>query len=241
MKSFFFVSCIFLLPSLSCQTPANPSLTNPGVNNEAPTSIVEVPTLAPKNLPTVTPTATVLFEDDFSNPFSNWSTGEDASARLAIEAGTFHIQVNAAEHLAWTTPSVIFSDVHIEVDTEKLAGPDQAQYGLICRYDKANGVYNFYYFVIAGDTYAAIIKVVDGEQQEISARDLTFDAIRGGNASNHVVAECVGNRLSLYANGRELFTVTDDSHTRGDVGLIIATYEEGGVDVRFDNFVVTAP
>jgi hypothetical protein len=227
MKSHFIGLCAFVLAGLACQAIANPEGTNQPPNSTG--------------LPDVTPQAEVLFQDNFSNTFSNWSTGDDGNARLAIEAGAFKIQINIAQNLYWTTPGMSFSDIRLEVDTEKLAGPDSAEYGLICRYDETNGIYNFYYFVIAGDSYASIIKVVNGEQVELSTRELTFDAIRSGNASNHIVAECIGNQLSLFANGIELFRVTDDSHTDGDVGLIASTFDEGGIDVRFDNFLVTGP
>jgi hypothetical protein len=251
LNRYFIGFGILVLASLACQTLANPrgintiptgtvlATSTPGF----PSSTTSLPTIvtSPPSIPSATLQAEILFEDDFSSPFSDWSTGDDGDAKLAIEDGAFHIQVNITQNLYWTTPGVNFSDIRIEVDAEKLAGPDSAEYGVICRYDETNGLYNFYYLVIAGDTYAAIIKVVNGEQLEISTRDLTFDAIHSGNASNHITAECVGSRLSLSANGTELFSITDDSHTSGDVGLIATTYEEGGIDVRFDNFVVTVP
>jgi hypothetical protein len=83
--------------------------------------------------------------------------------------------------------------------------------------------------------------VVNGEQQELSAKDLTFDAIHGGNALNHIEAACIGNQLSLSVNGSEIFNLTDESQAGGDVGLIATTYDQGGIEIRFDHFVVTAP
>lgn len=235
MKRFFIGFSILIFTSLACQI-----FTNSDGDKGTPASIAASPTVVPIT-PTIAPQIEVLFEDDFSNPSSNWSTGEDGDARLAIEDSMFRIQVNAPQNIYWTTAGQNFTDVHIDVDSKKLAGPDPAEYGVVCRYNETNGIYNFYYLVIAGDTYAAIVKVVNGEQQEISARDRKFDPIQGGNASNHITTECVGNRLSLSANGTELLSVTDDTHTSGDVGLIVTTYEEGGADVKFDNFVVTAP
>jgi hypothetical protein len=221
MKRFAFAIGVILLTSLACQT------------------LTGGDDLVSADTP---PASKVLFEDDFSSPLSNWGAGEDAEATLAIEDGAFRLYVSIPQNLFWSTPGEDFTDVRIEVDTKKTTGPDAAEYGVICRYNEdAGGSYNFYYLVIAGDTYAAIIKVINGEQVEISARDVQFDAIRGGNASNHITAECVGNRLSLSANGEELFTETDDSLASGDVGLIAITYEEGGIDIQFDNFVVTEP
>jgi len=241
MKVYFIGFCTFVLASLACQVLSGPGEIDPdstGTAFENLTPAVPGATLVPGD---DTRHGQVLFEDDFSNPFTNWSTGEDGNARLAITASTFQIQIDTAQDLYWSTAGLNFADVRIAVDTEKRAGPASAEYGVICRYDETNGIYNFYYLVIAGDTYAAIIKVVNTEQVEISARNMTFEAIRGGNASNHITAECVGNRLSLFANGIELISVLDSSHTRGDIGLIASTYEEGGIDVRFDNIVVSTP
>jgi hypothetical protein len=250
MNKYFIGFGVSVLVSLACQTLADPGgITAVPTGTVFPTIAPGIPTSTP-SLPTVetsspAPTETIqvetLFEDDFSDPFSTWSTGDDGDAKLAVEDGAFQIQINITQNLYWTTPGMNFSDVHMEVDAEKLAGPDTAEYGVLCRYNETDGVYNFYYLVIAGDTYAAIIKVVNGEQQELTARELTFEAIQGGNASNHITAECDGKRLTLSANGTELLSVTDDTHTGGDVGLIATTYEQGGIEVRFDNFVVTAP
>jgi hypothetical protein len=83
--------------------------------------------------------------------------------------------------------------------------------------------------------------VINDEQIEISARDVQFESINSGNASNHIRAECVGSSLVLSVNGTEIFSETDTSLTSGDVGLIATTYEEPLVDVNFDNFVVKKP
>jgi hypothetical protein len=38
-----------------------------------------------------------------------------------------------------------------------------------------------------------------------------------------------------------LTSVTDSTLTSGDVGLLASTYDEAGVDILFDNFIVTVP
>ena len=188
------------------------------------------------------PDSDALFEDDFSDDSKGWGVFEDQDASLKIENGVFRILVTAPKYLIWSTPGEDYSDAIIDVDTQKTAGPEAAEYGVICRYSEdSSGNHSFYYLVIAGDTYAAIIKVIDDEQIEISSRDVQFDSINGGNAANKIHAECIGSSLVLSANGTEIFSVTDTSLTGGDVGLIATTYEESGVDVNFDNFVVKKP
>jgi hypothetical protein len=66
-------------------------------------------------------------------------------------------------------------------------------------------------------------------------------AIRTGGRTNHVVAVCQGDELSLYVNGELLETVTDDTHKRGDVGLGAGAGPEGNTRVQFDNFLVSRP
>jgi hypothetical protein len=182
------------------------------------------------------PASDVLFEDDFSDDSTGWGVFADQDANLGVVNGAFRILVIAPKYLIWSTPGEDFSDAIIEVDTQKATGPDAAEYGVICRYSEdSSGRNSFYYLVIAGDTYAAIIKVINDEQIEISARDVQFKSINSGNASNHIRAECVGSSLVLSVNGTEIFSETDTSLTSG-MSLIATTYEEPLVD-GFDNLL----
>ena len=47
--------------------------------------------------------------------------------------------------------------------------------------------------------------------------------------------------LQLSLNGVVAAQGRDSTFARGDVGLLAATFEDPGVDVRFDNFVVREP
>ncbi len=93
------------------------------------------------------------------------------------------------------------------------------------------------------DGYVGIVLVMDNHQTVLSKDNLLqpHDAVQQGEATNHLAAECVGNTLTLYVNGVQVDRVTDSTLTDGDVGLIAGSYEESGVDVLFDNFVVTRP
>jgi hypothetical protein len=66
--------------------------------------------------------------------------------------------------------------------------------------------------------------------------------IRRGKSTNNLRAECVGEDLTLYANGVRLIRVQDQAFTGGDVGLIAGTpASTQGTDILFDNFIVTVP
>jgi hypothetical protein len=67
------------------------------------------------------------------------------------------------------------------------------------------------------------------------------DAIHQGSALNHIRADCIGDTLTLYANGVKLAEVKDTRFPKGDVGLIAGTYDAPGTDIRFDDFTVYQP
>ena len=81
----------------------------------------------------------------------------------------------------------------------------------------------------------------EGNSTPLSGKWKFSDAINKGDAENHIKVMCVGDTLQLEVNGEVLSTVHDSTLTRGLVGLMASTYDEGGLDVRFDNFVVARP
>jgi hypothetical protein len=95
--------------------------------------------------------------------------------------------------------------------------------------------------VITADGYAAIRKRLQGGELTYIAEWTESPVINQGDATNLLRAECVGDRLALFANGVLLLEVFDADLPAGDVGLLAGTFSEPQVEVLFDNFVVTAP
>jgi len=188
----------------------------------------------------------VLFQDDFSDTGSGWDQFSDAGGVTNYENGGYRIYIDKPEFTFWANPGLgntLPSDVHIEVDATKIDGPDFNDYGIICRYSDAGGSANFYEFIISSDGYAGIALVTESSQDVISIEGqlLPYDDIRQGSTTNHIKAECFGNQLTLYVNGILLTSVSDSTLASGDVGLLASTYDEAGVDILFDNFLVTLP
>ena len=92
--------------------------------------------------------------------------------------------------------------------------------------------------MIGNDGYAAIV-VVNDSSPTLLNETMTTGII--STTSNHIQAECIGSNLTLTVNGEQVLTAQDSSLTGGDVGLIAGTFDEAGVDISFDNFVVTKP
>jgi hypothetical protein len=190
--------------------------------------------------PTPTRDPSILFIDDFSNIDSGWGHFSDSGAENNYANDGYHIYVKTANLYYWVNSFQSFRDGIVEVDAQKIAGPDNNEYGVICRLkDEAN----FYLFSISSDGYYGIWKKIDDVWSEVGGADGGFDdkVIQLGNVSNHLKITCNKGNLTLEVNGSILMDVVDTDLTYGDVALYVSTFDKPGVDILFDNFVITKP
>ena len=184
----------------------------------------------------------VLFKDDFSNVNSGWGHSSTQNGTSDYASGGYEITIITTLMSKWSNPGQMFQkDVRIEVDATKLGGPDDNAFGVMCRYQDVD---NFYKFYITSDGYAGVIKKESGTSTVISTDDGTMhpvDGINLGAATNHIRVDCIGDTLTLYANGTQVATATDSSFQGGDVGLVAASYNTAGTDILFTNFYVYKP
>lgn len=189
---------------------------------------------------TEVPSGGVLFQDDFSDPKSGWDIWKDTTGSLvAYTAGGLRFLVQEQQFDYWSRPGKRFADVSLEVDAIKLDGPDDNDFGFICRYQNRD---NFYALLISSDGYAGILKVKDGVYTMIHANQMEYStAINQGGASNHLRGFCLGPTLALFVNGKKAVHAVDLDFSAGEVGLMAGTNSKPGVDILFDNFLVTRP
>ncbi len=187
-----------------------------------------------------TTTSGILFSDDFSNAGKKWDQYSGSSYTTDYYNAAFRIIVNDARTDAWARPGQeSFTDTRIEVDATKNGGPDDNDFGIICRYTGAD---SFYYAIISSDGYYSIMKMTS-EKGKFIGRDSMHESnrINQGAATNHIRFDCSGSTLTLYANGFQLDQQTDSEYTTGNVGLIGGALETAGTDILFDNFYVYKP
>lgn len=181
----------------------------------------------------------ILFQDTFSSSQSGWDQYSDATYQADYFADAYRISVFDADTEAWSIPRLDFSDVIIDVNARKLDGPDDNVYGVICRYEDPD---NFYFFLISSDGYSGIGVYVSGERSLLSGDSmLPSDFINLGEGLNALRIECVGDKLSLNVNGQLINEFHGASQVTGDVGLIAGTYDSFGVEIEFDDFIITNP
>lgn len=157
---------------------------------------------------------------------------------MDYDGGGYRILVNALQTNFWSTPNKNFTDVRLEVDTGKLAGPDENRIGLLCRF---NGK-DYYFFIITSDGFYGIGLFKDGQAVLLGQSELLSSAnINKGLAINHLRADCVGQTLTFYVNGFQIAQAQDATLPSGDVGMLAGTFATPGVDIIFDNFVALQP
>jgi len=187
---------------------------------------------------------TTLFRDSFEAEVScGWALFEGSESAEIVD-GVLRVTAGTNGLIAWSNPGESFTDVELTVQTRQLTGPNNNAYGVICRYLDDE---NFYIFLISGDGFYAIGKYQSGISQiqylTGTAPDhyVPSEAISQGATLNQLRVRCVGNRLSMYANGTLLTEVEDSTFTSGDVGVAAGVFEAGRLVVEFDNVQVTNP
>ena len=182
----------------------------------------------------------VLFKDDFTDPSSGWETwSEPSGSMVAYQNGGLRFFIAEKEFDYWSRPGKRVSDVRMEVDVIKLGGPDDNDFGLMCRYQDRD---NFYAFLASSDGYAGILKVKDGNYLIISGEHMAYsETLHKGAAQNHLRADCNGSTLTFYANDKQLLSVQDQDFKTGEIGVIGGTGATAGADLYFDNFWAFKP
>lgn len=187
---------------------------------------------------TIAAPGSVLFEDDFSHPETGWDRTLADEGIMDYDAGGYRILVNSLQTNFWSTSHQNFSNVQIEVDAGKLAGPDENRIGLVCRFNGSD----YYFFIISSDGFYGMGVYSGGQALLLGQSEMqSSSSINKGLAVNHLRADCTGNTLTFYINGLQVAQTQDSTLTTGGVGLLAGTFATPGVDVIFDNFVVLQP
>jgi hypothetical protein len=196
------------------------------------------PQLAADQLPWVGDVP-VLFREDFSNTDVGWTTRDDSLSYAGFTQSGFRLWTQVPDFQFWSVPGLNFKDALVHVRARKLSGPDNNLFGLICRYQDEE---NFYALVIGSDGYYGVFKRVDGKQSLIAQDHMDFsDAINRGEDVNVIQAVCQESHLALIVNDTRLIQVQDSTFFNGDVGVLVGSFSDPGVDILFDDFIVVKP
>jgi len=176
----------------------------------------------------------LLYEDDFSNPGTGWLRHSDDQSEMDYEDGEYRVLgKEPGAHMVWCQEAGQFGDFALEIDARLVSGTEQARYGLVFRLQDLD---NFYSFLVSPSGYYLVQAWLNGVWTTMQAKtESAF--IEQGNSKNHLEVICKGSQIALAVNGHSLATITDNSLTSGDVGMIVRT-PAPNADVHFDNIRV---
>ena len=187
-------------------------------------------------------TDNVLLEDDFSGD-SEWGTLTDTNSSVEYQNNALHMQVFTENFVIWSTPNdENYANVHIEVTVLNNDTDPTTAFGFICAQQTQD--WSFYYLAVTPGREYAIIKATDGEEDEFltgSEGWASSNAIPSEAPSYRVGADCGNGRLTLYVDGRQVASVTDNRYRTGRVGLFTWSGDKApSADVTFDDFLLTS-
>ncbi len=184
-----------------------------------------------------------LFADDFSKTDSSWDIYTGAEGTVNYDHGQYLIRVDQPQKYLWGTPGLNLTDTAITVDALYAAGPVNNEFGVLCRFSQSGDKSSFYFFVISSDGYYASGKVIKDKLTYLDPQDHQASSVISTDlaAVHHLTATCQGSQMSLALNGQPLAAFNDGDLQRGDIGLIVGTFDEPGAAIHFDNVVVKQP
>jgi len=183
-------------------------------------------------LPTLASDA-VLFQDDFSNPKSGWDRASQGGNSTDYADGKYRITLSTPQQDIWANPYQYFDqDIIIEVDIWQNPSTVQAAYGIICGYSDVN---NYYALTIGSGGYVEIFRYQQGKRLTLYSAENQPGI---DSEHNHLEALCASSALQLRVNGSVVAEVEAREFLYGDVGLITSSFDEAGMEILFDNFIV---
>ena len=183
-------------------------------------------------LPTLVSDA-VLFQDDFSNPKSGWDRASQGGNSTDYADGKYRITLSTPQQDIWANPYQYFDqDIIVEVDVWQNPSTVQAAYGIICGYSDVN---NYYALTVDSGGYVEIFRYQQGKRLTLHSAENQPGI---DSEHNHLEALCASSALQLRVNGSVVAEVEAQEFLYGDVGLVASSFDESGVEILFDNFIV---
>ncbi len=196
-----------------------------------------LPGLFPNQSQTPSPTPSVLFADDFSDPTSGWPTIQNVEGGYGYRPDGYHIFVNEIDAVFWAKTNRDDDNASIYVSAHPITENMNGYYGLLCRIQDDQ---NFYYFVVQSNGAYTIGKYKNAEFLPFFDW-IQSDVVNQGDQTNRLRADCTGSRLRLYVNNVLLGEATDADFDFGFSGIVAASLDAQGFEVIFSNFLITEP
>jgi hypothetical protein len=222
-------------PTKEASLSIEPTETLPPTSTPVPSETplpTETPT--PEGTPTLaftsTPAWNLVFQDNLKSGL--WITDKTDLFRLQYSNGGYMITNHIDKDIAYSVRNDKYSQVRIEVTGERVSGPVNGYYGIICNFKNGG---NYYFLGVGQDGWYGI-----GMKQGGSLRFLEegYDNNGAIRVTNLLRADCLNGTLTLSANGVELATVKDFTIESGLIGVGVGNRNITGAEAVFSDFMV---
>ena len=204
------------------------------------------PTIAPTPAqPTAVPTAAArtLLDEDFTASALNWPNDPQGTAWLT--SGSYQLATrDASKFVAISAPvAQTPNDVVVSATLRKVSGPIGGGYGIILRDQgplpqEGTRQDGRYYVLEVGDKGEVGIWRRESDHWVDVLPWQHSDIVKTDSSTNELTVRAIGNTLSLFVNGTQVTTRTDDALTFGSVGLFVGG---DGNHVAVEHFSVQTP
>jgi hypothetical protein len=131
--------------------------------------------------------ARVLFQDDFGDPSSGWSTRSDEEGEVRYENGELHIRDYTAPDTPTTSrPGQQFTDLIMEVEGRLVGGAEDNWFGHYCRYVDGD---NFYLMAYSSDGYYTGLECIGSSLRFWVNGELLIDVVDTGLARGDIALD----------------------------------------------------
>lgn len=218
-------ACLTLFVALAataCSQPDSSAASTP----VSATSVVAAPSALP-------------YRETWSNPGTGWEIGTYDTGILRYGQRHYSVTSLKKDQLMWGLAYKSFSDIAVDVDATQFSASDDNNnaYGVMCRVQPND---EGYLLRVSGDGQVAITRILNDQFEDLVAWAAS-DAVRQGDATNHLLAVCDGSQLSLTVNGQLVAQIEDTAFTSGDIALTATTYTDTPTEIHYENLIVTPP
>ena len=173
--------------------------------------------------------------ENFDRPErSTFVVDENEDMRYAFDTGGYLIEIKATDTLVWSLAEGQYSDVTTEVEVSFLKDTPLSAGGLVFYYQDER---NFYLFSVTSEGLYSLELVENNEWITLIDWTETDGLVPTGQA-NRLRLEANGDQIALFLNGTRLELTSDGTFTKGEIGLAATSFDNGGVQARFDNLMV---
>jgi hypothetical protein len=225
-------------PAQTVESPTSPPLPTetPIPATATPLPITQTPSPSPTSPPGSTTSARLVYEADFSTG-KGWHTDENDRFHFAFQDGGYVIGVDIRNATVWSIRDDAYSDVILETSAQRLNGPQDGYYGVVCRQVDSD---NYYGLEIGSDGAYGILKMLDGKI-DFLVEGSAPEGVIHTDQPNLVRGECLGETLTLFANGQKLAQAQDGDLGSGATGLLTGTRSNPGFEALFKTFKIYQP